>query len=219
MHPNRAMSSIIAERLVNFREKLGKGVKLVAVSKTFPAQDIAEAMEAGHLDFGENRVQEVVQKSAVLPQTLRWHQLGHLQSNKVKALVPIVCLIHSVDSLRIFNAIAAEAQKIGKSMDVLLQVHIAEEEAKTGFSAEELLRAWEARMFEHPNVSVKGLMGIATNTNNSGQVRSEFRRLFRMKEQLGLAELSMGMSLDWEIAVEEGSTMVRIGSAIFGNRG
>jgi pyridoxal phosphate enzyme (YggS family) len=202
--------------------------KLIAVSKTKPIADIMAAYEAGIRDFGENKVQELTVKAPGLPKDIRWHMIGHLQRNKVKYIAPFVHLIHGVDSLRLLKQINKEGKKIDRVIPCLLQVHIAEEESKFGLDEQELkdiLYGEELKSMSH--VFVKGLMGMATFTDDKLQVRKEFSQLKKMKEAIeadslppnaSLEELSMGMSGDYEIAIEEGSTMVRIGSAIFGER-
>jgi pyridoxal phosphate enzyme (YggS family) len=201
-------------------------VVLVAVSKTKPTEAIMEAYAAGQRDFGENKVQELTDKAEQLPKDIRWHMIGHLQRNKVKYIVPFVYLIHSVDSLRLLRMINKEAGKAGKIVDCLIQIHIAEEDTKYGFDETELSDAL-AEMKDLPNVRIRGLMGMATFTDDSTQIRREFatlKKLFDSTAQRDLPEgttmeiLSMGMSGDYELAIEEGSTMVRIGSAIFGER-
>ncbi|MCA6073885.1 YggS family pyridoxal phosphate-dependent enzyme [Fulvivirga sedimenti] len=201
-------------------------VVLVAVSKTKPTETIMEAYAAGQRDFGENKVQELTDKAEQLPKDIRWHMIGHLQRNKVKYIVPFVYLIHSVDSLRLLRMINKEAGKAGKIVDCLIQIHIAEEDTKYGFDETELSDAL-AEMKDLPNVRIRGLMGMATFTDDSTQIRREFatlKKLFDSTSQRDLPEgttmeiLSMGMSGDYELAIEEGSTMVRIGSAIFGER-
>jgi len=218
----------IGTNLLEIINSLPKGVTLVAVSKTHPPESIMEAYNAGQRVFGENKVQELVSKYEVLPRDIEWHLIGHLQSNKVKYVVPFVRLIHSVDSLRLLVTIDREAQKVNRVVDCLLQIHIASEETKFGLSADELeqlLDAEEYNLLQH--IRVVGLMGMATFTENKEQVRMEFRFLRQLFERIQekyfvgkpwFCELSMGMSSDYRIAVEEGSTMVRIGSSIFGQR-
>ncbi|MEJ2003797.1 MAG: YggS family pyridoxal phosphate-dependent enzyme [Cyclobacteriaceae bacterium] len=203
-----------------------KGVTLVAVSKTKPAADIMEAYDAGHRDFGENKVQELTAKEEELPKDICWHMIGHLQRNKVKYIAGFVHLIHSVDSLRLLRAINKEGRKADRVVNCLLQVHIAEEDTKYGFDAGEITEAI-ALLPELDFVQVKGLMGMATFTDDHGQVRREFAALKKQFDSLAdqdlpgnmkMEILSMGMSADYEIAIEEGSNMVRIGSSIFGER-
>lgn len=199
---------------------LGESVQLVAVSKTKTPEDILALYEEGQRDFGENYVQELVDKQARLPADIRWHFIGHLQSNKIKYILPFVGLIHGVDSLRLLKEIDRLAAKAGKVADVLLQVHIAREETKFGFDSmelEEVIRAADTMKA----VSIRGLMGMASNTEDTAAIRAEFRGLKALLDQWwptgGI--LSMGMSSDYTIAVEEGSNMVRIGSLLFGKRG
>jgi PLP dependent protein len=202
--------------------------RIIAVSKTHPPSLIMEAYKAGCKSFGENKVQELTAKHEVLPADIEWHMIGHLQSNKVKFIIPFVHLIHSVDSESLLKEINKQGKKIGRKIDCLLQIHIAEEETKFGFSEKELLHFIDTSEFiDMDHINVIGLMGMATNTKDKEQIRKEFRglkRLFeRLKEEyhihnLVMKELSMGMSSDYEIAIEEGSTMIRVGSKIFGER-
>lgn len=201
---------------------------LIAVSKTKPIEDLKAAYAAGIRDFGENKVQEIQAKQPEMPADTRWHMIGHLQSNKVKYIAPYVHLIHGVDSFKLLKEINKQGKKIDRVIPLLLQMHIAEEESKFGFDQtelEEMLNSEEFAQLTH--VKIKGLMGMATFTENSDQIRKEFRGLKTLFEELKkrdlpsfvqLEDLSMGMSGDYQIAQEEGSTMVRIGSAIFGAR-
>ena len=202
--------------------------QLIAVSKTKSKDAIKEAYDVEVRDFGENKVQEITEKAPSLPEDIRWHMIGHLQRNKVKFIVPFIYLIHSVDSLRLLKEINKEGKKINRPISCLLQVHIAREESKYGWDEEELrnfIFGDEIRNMDH--IKILGLMGMATNTDNQQTVRSEFRGLKSLFEdlknenlpaQVNMKELSMGMSGDYKIAQEEGSTMVRIGSALFGPR-
>lgn len=202
--------------------------KLIAVSKTKPIEDLQEAYTAGIRDFGENKVQEIQAKQPEMPADTRWHMIGHLQSNKVKYIAPFIYLIHGVDSFKLLKEIDKQGKKIDRVIPVLIQIHIAEEESKFGFDRaelEEMLSSEEFTKLTH--VQIKGLMGMATFTENQEQIRKEFRGLKQLFEELkgrklpdfvDMTELSMGMSGDYQIAQEEGSTMVRIGSAIFGAR-
>lgn len=210
-------------------ELQANGVTLVAVSKTKPAIDILELYSLGQRDFGENYVQELVDKAAQLPKDIRWHFIGHLQSNKVKYIAPFVHLIHGVDSLKLLKEINKQAAKHNRIIDVLLQVHIAQEETKFGFDAhelQELLQTHSAELQELSGVRVCGLMGMASFSDNTELVRSEFHQLRSLFEQhrsrtadnIQLTILSMGMSGDYKMAIEEGSTLVRIGSLLFGSR-
>jgi len=218
----------IPEQLEKIKNELPQHVKLIAVSKTHPVSVIMEAYNAGHKFFGENRVQELISKYDEMPKDIEWHLIGHLQTNKVKYIAPFVSLIHSVDSLKLLSVIDKEAQKCNRVIDCLLQVYIASEETKFGLSADELHELLQNQEFEQlQNVRVCGLMGMATFTDNMEQVRMEFRFLKKLfneikqtyfQNQPWFNELSMGMSSDYRIAIEERSTMVRIGSNIFGHR-
>ena len=199
--------------------------KLIAVSKTHPAEKIMEAYDAGQRIFGENKVQELNGKYEILPKDIQWHMIGHLQTNKVKFIAPFVSLIHSVDSEKLLAEINKQAEKAGRIIPCLLQVHIAEEETKFGFDDNEVFSFVNDKLHAYKHVDVQGLMGMATFTDNQDQVRKEFRHLKSLFEKIksvsgtaALKELSMGMSADYKIALEEGSTMVRIGSALFGGR-
>jgi len=197
-------------------------VTLVAVSKTKPVNAIQSVYALGIREFGENRVQELVEKNEQLPCDINWHAIGHLQTNKVKFVVGLADLIHAVDSEKLFMAIEKQASKMNIVQDSLLQVHIAEERSKFGFTVEELNALLASDAFKSDSVRVRGLMGMATFTDNEQQVRSEFRSLKALFDKHAGGDfdtLSMGMSGDYKIAIEEGSTMVRIGSAIFGSRG
>ena len=195
-------------------------ITLVAVSKTKPVEDILELYDLGHRDFGENYVQELVEKSERLPKDIRWHFIGHLQSNKVKLITPFIYLIHGVDSLKLLKEIDKQAERNKRIIDCLPQVHIAQEETKFGFEEAELL-GLELKQFA--NVRIKGLMGMASLTDDINKIRIEFKSLKTLFEKLKtqnpeLTILSMGMSADYKIAIEEGSNMVRIGSLLFGER-
>ncbi len=203
-------------------------VKLVAVSKTKPNEDILQAYQAGQRIFGENTVQELVKKQEELPKDIEWHLVGHLQSNKVKYIAPFISLIHAVDSLKLLVEINKQAQKNNRIINCLLQIHIADEDTKFGLDfdeAIELLRSSEYQQMQH--IRIVGLMGIATNTENQKKVSEEFyelRTLFKglkasfFQNSEDFTELSMGMSSDYKLAIEQGSTMVRLGSNIFGER-
>jgi pyridoxal phosphate enzyme (YggS family) len=206
-------------------DELGDKVTLVAVSKTKPVEDIKALYDLGQRDFGENYVQELIEKQPQLPPDIRWHYIGHLQSNKVKYIAPFVHLIHGVDSFKLLSEINKQAQKNNRIIDCLLQVHIAKEETKFGLDEKELDEMIsQVRNSQMANVRICGLMGMASFTGNMEIVRNEFRYLKALfAKQLQtlnskLQTLSMGMSSDYKIAIEEGSTMVRIGSLLFGER-
>ncbi len=218
----------IVKKLQSLYQELPAHVTLVAVSKTKPDEMIMEAYHAGHRDFGENKVQDLAAKQERLPADIRWHMIGHLQSNKVKYIAPFVHLIHGVDSLKLLGIINKEAIRNNRIIDCLLQVRIAKEETKFGLTEEELMQLLQSDSFrEMKNIRIRGVMGMATYTENSDQIREEFRllkRIFEMlrgslfSEQPFFDQLSCGMSGDYRLAIEEGSTMVRIGSLIFGAR-
>lgn len=204
------------------------GSTLIAVSKTHPAEAVKEAFEAGQLDFGENKVQEIQDKRPLLPQEIHWHLIGHLQTNKVKYIAPYVHLVHSVDSLKLVEEINKEGKKNNRIIPCLLQVHIAQEETKFGADTEDI-RTWlENRSldaFDH--IQIKGFMGMASFTSDQSVIRQEFKQLKQLFDEskqyyqganTEWKELCMGMSADYKIALDEGSTMIRVGSAIFGNR-
>jgi pyridoxal phosphate enzyme (YggS family) len=211
----------VTSAILQLRHELPSTVQLVAVSKFKPISDILEAYAAGQRAFGENRPQELAAKAQQLPADIQWHFIGHLQTNKVKQVVPYATLIHSVDSERLLAEIDKTARAMGKTVDILLEIHIAEELTKQGLSAEEA-RALAGRMAEFPNVRLRGVMGMATFTDDMAQVRREFRALKALSNELsvipGCDQVSMGMSEDWPVAVEEGTTLVRIGTSIFGKR-
>lgn len=197
----------------------------MAVSKTHPAELIREAYEAGHRIFGESRPQELREKYEALPKDIEWHMIGHLQTNKVKYIAPFVRLIHSVDSARLAEAIQKEAAKCGRTIDILLEIHVAEEETKMGWNIGELMDYVRTAPFARmPDLCVRGVMGIATNTDDEAVIRRDFGELRRCFELLRpyfgarFDTLSMGMSHDYPLAVECGATMVRVGSLIFGER-
>ena len=212
---------VLQESYILLRKDLSKKkVSLVAVSKKKPVEEIQELYDLGQRDFGENYVQELVDKAALLPGDIRWHFIGHLQSNKVRQIVPFVQLIHSVDSLKLAEEINKQAKKIDKYIDILLQVHIAEEETKFGLNEVELKEVLEA-LPKLTNLRYRGLMGMASFSSDQDQVRKEFNHLYTFFKKYGPDKegiLSMGMSGDYELAIEEGSSMVRIGSLIFGER-
>ena len=215
----------ISVKIKELRASLPQGVKLVAVSKFHPAEAITEAYNAGQRTFGESRVQELLAKYEALPKDIEWQMIGHLQTNKVRQIVPFVSLIQSVDSVRLAECINREAERIGRVVDILLEIHVAQEESKTGWKYDELLLFLQSQEFKAlKNIRVRGVMGMATNTDDEAVIRADFERLAshynELKSHFGekFDTLSMGMSDDYELAVECGSTMVRIGSSIFGNR-
>ncbi|CAG5087298.1 YggS family pyridoxal phosphate-dependent enzyme [Parvicella tangerina] len=212
---------MIQENLKKIKSSLPQGVTLVAVSKTKPNGDILEAYETGHRIFGENKVQELTSKYEELPKDIEWHMIGHLQRNKVKYIAPFVKLIHGVDSLRLLKEINKQAKKAERVQDVLLQMHIAEESTKFGLDENELKEILE-QLDEFPHVRVIGLMGMATFTDDKAKIAREFSLLAsifeKYKRDYQLTTLSMGMSGDYPIAIENGSNMIRVGSSIFGER-
>jgi hypothetical protein len=214
----------ISNNLKSITAALPKGITLVAVSKTKPNEAILEAHAAGHRIFGENKVQEMTQKWDTLPKDIQWHMIGHVQTNKVKYMAPYVSLIHGVDRLKLLKEINKQAKKATRVIPCLLQVHIAEEDTKFGFDAQDLSAlVHDADFLAMENVKIKGLMGMATFTDDKKQVRREFKSLKTLYDSLtdalpDMDTLSMGMSGDYEIAIEEGSNMIRIGSSIFGAR-
>lgn len=220
--------STIKSQLSVIKSQLPQGVQLIAVSKTKPVEDLQEAYDAGQRLFGENKALEMRDKHQVLPDDIQWHFIGHLQTNKIKYIIPFVSLIHSIDSLPLLAAVNHEAEKHQRVVDCLLQFHIATEETKYGFTLEEAQEMLSGSDFAtFANVRIVGVMGMATNTENKEQVRSEFRHLHDIFQTLRdqyfadkayYKECSMGMSGDYPIAMEEGATLVRVGSAIFGAR-
>jgi pyridoxal phosphate enzyme (YggS family) len=218
----------IAGNINSIKNGLPSGVKLVAVSKTKPNEDILEAYHAGHKIFGENKVQDLVQKYEQLPKDIEWHFIGHPQTNKVKLIAPFIHLIHGVDSLKLLKVINAEAKKSRREIACLLQFHIAEEDTKFGLTlteAKEILGSAEFKSYK--NVIISGVMGMATFTDNREQIRNEFKMLKTIFNVLkneyfsgvkSFTEISMGMSDDYDIAIEEGSTLIRVGNKIFGER-
>jgi len=218
----------IAENILKVKSELGDSAKLVAVSKTKPVEDLMEAYNAGQRLFGENKVQELVGKNDTLPNDIQWHYIGHLQTNKVKYLAPFVSVIHAVDSLKLLKTINKEAKKNNRVIECFLQFHIAEEDTKFGLDeqdAEAILNAEAFKTFE--NIRIAGVMGMATYTSDKEQVRAEFKKLKSIFDSIkskyfsnadSFKEISMGMSGDYKLAVEEGSTIVRVGSLIFGAR-
>jgi hypothetical protein len=218
----------ISSNIILLKSQLPEHVKLIAVSKTKPVSDIMEAYNAGQRCFGENRVQEILNKKDWLPADIEWHLIGHLQSNKVKTIIPYITMIESVDTFKLLSIINSEAQKINRIVNCLLQIHIADEETKFGFSINELNEIGDANGFGNlKNVNICGVMGMATFTTDQNKVQKEFSYLADSFKALGekyfsvsphYREISMGMSGDYEAAIREGSTMIRIGSLIFGER-
>ena len=214
----------ISENIQKYKEELGQEVSLVAISKTKPISDILEAYESGQRIFGENKIQEMTEKWEALPKDIEWHMVGSVQRNKVKYMASYVDLVHTVDSLKLLKEINKEARKNERSISCLLQIKIAEEDSKSGISAEEAKEILNSEEFlKMQNVKVVGLMGMATFTEDMEQVRKEFQALNSVFKEFEinypqLKILSMGMSGDYKIAVDCGSNMVRIGSAIFGGR-
>jgi pyridoxal phosphate enzyme (YggS family) len=219
----------IAENIKSLKNELETiQVKLVAVSKTKPVEDILQAYDAGQRVFGENQVQELVEKYEQLPKDIEWHLIGHLQTNKVKYIAPFITLIESVDSIKLLQEINKQAIKNKRVIDCLLQVYIADEETKFGLGFDEVIELLRSEEFtELKNIRIRGLMGIATNTDSEKQIKDEFYELdtffdgikqsyFRKEDSFD--ELSMGMSSDYKIAIEHGATMVRLGSTVFGQR-
>lgn len=220
----------IKNNILFFREETAaKNCRLIAVSKTQPVEKMKEAYDAGQWLFGENKVQEMVAKQDTLPKDIEWHMIGHLQTNKVKYIVPFVSLIHSIDTIKLLEEVDRQGRKNNRVVPCLLQVHIALEETKFGFDRRELLQGIDQTIFSPFSfVAIRGLMGMASLTEDREKIRSEFRELKNIFETLRqkpdapnfeMKELSMGMSSDYTLALEEGSTLVRIGSAIFGERG
>lgn len=210
------------------RELESREVKLIAVSKTKPVEDITEAYAAGQRDFGENQVQELVEKQSLLPNDINWHLIGHLQTNKVKSIAPFISLIHSVDSLKLLQEINKQALKNNRVIDCLLQIYIADEDTKYGLDFAEAVEILRSEEFtELKNVRITGLMGIATNTENPKRIADEFYELQTLFKGIKLTffrkddyfkEISIGMSSDYKIALEHDTTMIRLGSTIFGTR-
>mgnify|MGYP002623587787 CR=1 FL=1 len=206
----------IAENIMRVRKTLPDGVELVCVSKYFPVESIREAYNAGERMFGESRVQELTAKAAALPDDIKWHFIGHLQTNKVRQVVEIADMIQSVDSARLLDAIERVAATSGKIQKCLIEVHVAKEETKTGFSPHDFaVFMRQTDWIRYPHIRICGLMGMASNTDDIGRIRKDFATLKALANLSALRNLSMGMSGDYLIAVEEGSTMVRIGSLIF----
>ncbi len=217
---------MISSKIDEIKKTLPSSVVLVAVSKTKPAEMIEQAMKNGHLDFGENKVQELVDKHGTLPKNINWHMIGHLQRNKVKYIAPFIHLIHGVDSERLLIEINKQAKKNNRNIDCLLQFHIAKESTKFGFNMDEIYELFERKKLEElKNINIRGVMGMATFTENKLQIEDEFKQLKNHFTTLSnklkndnFNIISMGMSGDYKIAIDCGSNMVRIGSSIFGAR-
>lgn len=228
LNNSNLMDNFIRENLLEIKKNIPDNVTLVAVSKFNPEDAIMEAYSCGQRIFGESKVQELTTKYLALPKDIKWHFIGHLQTNKVKFIIPFITLIHSLDSLKLFSEINKVAKKENKIIDVLLQLHIADEETKYGFSLEECNKYLSESVLQNTdNVRIRGIMGMATYTENTSQIRSEFKilkRFFDMTKETYFKDvdffdtLSYGMSNDYKIAIEEGSNMVRVGSSIFGER-
>ena len=215
---------LIKNNLNIIKNALGDDVIIVAVSKTKPTDEIMKIYDQGHIDFGENKVQELLIKEKELPKNINWHMIGHLQRNKVRSIIPFVYLIHSVDSLRLINKINEEGKKINKKIKVLLQVKISDAVSKYGFNLFEIEKILNSKVLDnHKYVKVDGLMGMATFSNNETIIEKEFNELQKIydkyKNTHKFKTLSMGMSGDYKIAIKNGSNMVRLGSVIFGSRG
>jgi pyridoxal phosphate enzyme (YggS family) len=218
---------MIAANIDKIKQQIGMGAQLIAVSKTKPVPMLMEAYEAGQRAFGENKVQELVAKQAEMPSDVEWHLIGHLQSNKVKAIAPFIFLIHSVDGFKLLEVINKEAEKNNRVINCLLQIFIADEESKFGLTQAETEELIHSVAFERlANIKIVGLMGMATNTDDEGKIANEFKSLKTFFDKLkdhrsinfDLSILSMGMSSDYMLAVDAGSNMVRVGSSIFGTR-
>ncbi len=219
--------SDIKKNIIELKEEIPDGVELVAVSKFHPVEALKAAYDAGQRRFGESRVQELLKKQPELPGDIEWHFIGHLQTNKVKSITGKTALIESVDSEHLLDVIDREAEKAGVVTRVLMQLHVAQEETKTGFSPEELLKFFEEKRFENLKAThICGVMGMASNTTDRNRIKEDFKKIREVFDQIkltnpelrGFDTVSMGMSGDWRIAVEEGSTLIRVGTRIFGER-
>ena len=216
----------IKENLQSLKNSIPTSVQVVATSKTHPNEAIVACYAIGHRIFGENKVQELLMKHQSLPKDIEWHFIGHLQTNKIKQIVPFVSLIHGVDSLKVIKEINLQGEKINRKIDILLQIHIAQEETKFGFLIEEVKNFFDTRQYElFPYVNFVGLMGMASNSDDEALIGREFdsiKDLFdycrRTSNLLGFEKLSIGMSGDYELAIQKGGNLIRIGSMIFGNR-
>ena len=213
----------IAENILRFRENIPSHVTLVAVSKTKPVADLMEAYETGQRIFGENKIQEMTDKWEEMPKDIQWHMIGHVQTNKVKFMAPYVSLIHAVDRLKLLKEINKQAEANNRVIDILIQIKIAREDSKFGMDVQDAVKLFEENTLDnYPHVNVVGLMGMATFTDNEDQVSAEFELLeglfLRFRESANLTTLSSGMSGDYKLAIDHGSTMIRVGSSIFGAR-
>ena len=215
------------ENYKNIKKTLPENVLLLAVSKTKPAEEIMKLYKCGCRDFGENKVQELTAKHEILPKDIRWHQIGHLQTNKIKYIIPFVYMIHSIDSLKLAQEVNKQAEKHGRIVNCLLQIKVAEEETKFGFSISEVVELFKNGAFsELKNIKLCGLMAMATNTDDEIEIKKEFFQVKQLYNSLRInysigeefKDISMGMSGDYPIAIQEGSTIVRLGSVIFGER-
>ena len=213
----------IAENILRFRENIPSHVTLVAVSKTKPVADLMEAYETGQRIFGENKIQEMTDKWEEMPKDIQWHMIGHVQTNKVKFMAPYVSLIHAVDRLKLIKEVNKQAEANNRVIDILIQIKIAREDSKFGMDLQDAVKLFEENTLDnYPHVNVVGLMGMATFTDNEDQVSAEFELLeglfLRFRESANLTTLSSGMSGDYKLAIDHGSTMIRVGSSIFGAR-
>ncbi|WP_405251875.1 YggS family pyridoxal phosphate-dependent enzyme [Dokdonia sp. Asnod3-C12] len=213
----------IAENILRFRENIPSHVTLVAVSKTKPVSDLMEAYETGQRIFGENKIQEMTDKWEEMPKDIEWHMIGHVQTNKVKFMAPYVSLIHAVDRLKLIKEVNKQAEANDRVIDILIQIKIAREDSKFGMNVQDAVKLFEENTLEnYPHVNVVGLMGMATFTDNQDQIAAEFELLeglfLRFRESANLTILSSGMSGDYKLAIDKGSTMIRVGSSIFGAR-
>lgn len=213
----------IADNILRFRESIPPHVTLVAVSKTKPVADLMEAYEAGQRIFGENKIQEMTEKWEEMPKDIQWHMIGHVQTNKVKLMAPFVSLVHAVDRIKLLKEINKQALANNRVIDVLIQVKIAREDSKFGMAVDDVISLFQSEELDnYPNVNVVGLMGMATFTDDQRQVQAEFELLeglfLRFRESANLTILSSGMSGDYKLAIDNGSTMIRVGSSIFGAR-
>lgn len=213
----------IADNILRFRESIPPHVTLVAVSKTKPVADLMEAYETGQRIFGENKIQEMTEKWEEMPKDIQWHMIGHVQTNKVKFMAPFVSLVHAVDRIKLLKEINKQALANNRVIDVLIQVKIAREDSKFGMAVDDVISLFQSKELDnYPNVNVVGLMGMATFTDDQRQVQAEFELLeglfLRFRESANLTILSSGMSGDYKLAIDNGSTMIRVGSSIFGAR-